>query len=56
MPEGHTTHALAGRLNDAFAGSPVGVVSPQGRRASTVRTQVVAGGNLFWCGRCQRRR
>ena len=23
---------------------------------SKVRTQVVAGRNLFWCGRCQRRR
>ena len=23
---------------------------------STVRTQVIAGRNLFWCGRCQRRR
>jgi len=23
---------------------------------SRVRTQVVAGRNLFWCGRCQRRR
>jgi endonuclease-8 len=33
MPEGHTTHALAGRLNHAFAGSPVGVCSPQGRFA-----------------------
>lgn len=33
MPEGHTTHALARRLNVAFAGSPVGVSSPQGRFA-----------------------
>jgi endonuclease-8 len=31
MPEGHTTHALAGRLNRAFAGSPVAVSSPQGK-------------------------
>jgi len=31
MPEGHTTHALAGRLNQAFAGSAVAVSSPQGR-------------------------
>ena len=31
MPEGHTTHALAGRLNRAFAGAPVAVSSPQGR-------------------------
>ena len=33
MPEGHTTHALAARLNRAFAGSPVDVCSPQGRFA-----------------------
>jgi endonuclease-8 len=33
MPEGHTTHALAGRLNRAFAGSTVEVLSPQGRFA-----------------------
>ena len=31
MPEGHTTHALAERLDRAFAGSPVAVSSPQGR-------------------------
>jgi len=31
MPEGHTTHALAGRLDRAFAGSPVAVSSPQGK-------------------------
>ena len=31
MPEGHTTHALVARLDRAFAGSPVGVSSPQGR-------------------------
>jgi endonuclease-8 len=33
MPEGHTIHALAGRLDRAFAGSPVAVSSPQGRFA-----------------------
>jgi len=33
MPEGHTTHALASRLNVAFAGSAVGVSSPQGKFA-----------------------
>jgi endonuclease-8 len=33
MPEGHTTHAVAGRLNRAFAGSPVEVLSPQGKFA-----------------------
>ena len=33
MPEGHTTHALAGRLNKAFGGSPVSASSPQGRFA-----------------------
>lgn len=31
MPEGHTTHALAARLNHAFAGSGVAVSSPQGK-------------------------
>ena len=31
MPEGHTIHALAGRLERAFAGRPVEVSSPQGR-------------------------
>ena len=31
MPEGHTTHALAVRLDRAFAGSPVAVSSPQGK-------------------------
>lgn len=31
MPEGHTTHALATRLDRAFAGSSVAVSSPQGR-------------------------
>jgi endonuclease-8 len=31
VPEGHTTHALAARLNRAFAGSPVAVSSPQGK-------------------------
>jgi len=33
MPEGHTIHALARRLDRAFAGSPVAVSSPQGRFA-----------------------
>ena len=33
MPEGHTLHALAGRVHHAFAGSPVAVSSPQGRFA-----------------------
>jgi len=33
VPEGHTTHALAIRLNHAFAGSPLEVSSPQGRFA-----------------------
>jgi endonuclease-8 len=31
MPEGHTTHVLAGLLDRAFAGAPVAVCSPQGR-------------------------
>jgi endonuclease-8 len=34
MPEGHTLHALAGRLDRAFAGSPVAATSPQGRFAA----------------------
>jgi endonuclease-8 len=34
MPEGHTTHALAARLNQGFEGSPVSVSSPQGRFAA----------------------
>jgi len=34
MPEGHTTHALAGRIRQAFAGSPVAVSSPQGKFAA----------------------
>jgi endonuclease VIII len=33
MPEGHTTHALAGRLNHGFAGSTALVSSPQGKFA-----------------------
>ncbi len=31
MPEGHVTHALAGRIGRAFAGRPTAVSSPQGR-------------------------
>jgi len=31
MPEGHVTHALAGRIGSAFAGRPTAVSSPQGR-------------------------
>ena len=31
MPEGHTLHRLASALDDAFAGHPVRVSSPQGR-------------------------
>jgi endonuclease VIII len=31
MPEGHITHALAGRIGRAFAGRPTAVSSPQGR-------------------------
>ena len=33
MPEGHVTHALAGRIARAFAGRPAVVTSPQGRFA-----------------------
>lgn len=35
MPEGHTLHALAGRLDTAFAGTEVHVASPQGRFAES---------------------
>jgi endonuclease-8 len=35
MPEGHTLHRLAGELDDAFAGRPVRVGSPQGRFADS---------------------
>src|SRR5699024_2364664 len=34
MPEGHTIHALADRLNRAFAGTTVHASSPQGRFAA----------------------
>lgn len=34
MPEGHTIHALAARLEGAFGGAPVRASSPQGRFAS----------------------
>lgn len=33
MPEGHTIHALAARIDRAFAGRPVDATSPQGRFA-----------------------
>jgi endonuclease-8 len=35
MPEGHTLHRLATGLDDAFAGHPVRVSSPQGRFAES---------------------
>jgi endonuclease VIII len=35
MPEGHTLHRLATALDDAFAGHPVRVRSPQGRFAES---------------------
>ena len=34
MPEGHTIHALAARLNRTLGGKPVDVTSPQGRFAA----------------------
>lgn len=34
MPEGHTIHALARRIDRRFAGEPVAVTSPQGRFAA----------------------
>lgn len=37
MPEGHTIHALAGRLGRAFGGRPVEATSPQGRFADEAR-------------------
>ncbi|AKT50521.1 Fpg/Nei family DNA glycosylase [Arsenicicoccus sp. oral taxon 190] len=55
MPEGHTIHALARRLNRAYADLPVRITSPQGRFAESaalldgtrfVRAQA-AGKNLF---------
>ncbi len=33
MPEGHTIHALAGRIDRSFGGRPVSASSPQGRFA-----------------------
>jgi endonuclease VIII len=55
MPEGHTTHALAGRLGQAFAGLPASVSSPQGKFEGgaalldglTVRTASAWGKHLF---------
>lgn len=35
MPEGHTTHRLAQRHQDCYAGAPVAVSSPQGRFAAS---------------------
>jgi endonuclease-8 len=37
MPEGHTIHALAGRLGRAFGGRPVQASSPQGRFVDEAR-------------------
>lgn len=37
MPEGHTIHALADRLERAFGGRPVEASSPQGRFATQAR-------------------
>jgi endonuclease-8 len=55
----HTAAVSGARLGDRFerrfnlykrTGEPCRVCG------SKVRTQLVAGRNLFWCGRCQRRR
>ena len=55
----HTAVLTGARLGDRFerrfylykrTGEPCHVCG------SRVRTQLVAGRNLFWCGRCQRRR
>ncbi|QQS01470.1 MAG: Fpg/Nei family DNA glycosylase [Austwickia sp.] len=37
MPEGHTIHALARRIERRFGGMPVAVTSPQGRFAAEAR-------------------
>jgi len=55
MPEGHTLHRLATALDEAFAGRPVRVSSPQGRFADsaalldgrTLRTAESWGKHLF---------
>jgi endonuclease-8 len=55
----HTAAVTGARLGDRFerrfylyrrTGEPCRVCG------SRIRTQLVAGRNLFWCGRCQRRR
>ncbi len=55
MPEGHTIHALAARLDRAFAGHPLAATSPQGRFAleatqldgRRLRGSSAAGKHLF---------
>lgn len=55
MPEGHTLHRLASALDEAFAGHPVRVSSPQGRFAESaalldgrvLRSATSAGKHLF---------
>lgn len=55
MPEGHTIHALADRLESAFGGRPVRASSPQGRFSSgaaridghVLETATAAGKHLF---------
>jgi formamidopyrimidine-DNA glycosylase len=37
VPEGHTIHALARRIERRFGGMPVAVTSPQGRFAAEAR-------------------
>ena len=47
MPEGHTLHALAGRVHHAFAGTTVATSSPQGRfedGAALLDGRVMRGG------------
>ncbi|MEO7448586.1 MAG: DNA-formamidopyrimidine glycosylase family protein, partial [Humibacillus sp.] len=46
MPEGHTIHALAGRIDRSFGGRPVSASSPQGRfsdEAGRLDGEVVEG-------------
>lgn len=65
MPEGHTLHRLALDLTDARSprrddhGGEVYVARRTGLPCwvcgAKVRTELLAGRNLFECGRCQRR-
>ncbi|HEX2289239.1 MAG TPA: Fpg/Nei family DNA glycosylase, partial [Pseudonocardiaceae bacterium] len=45
MPEGHTTHRLAGAHQRCYGGSPVAVSSPQGRFAAAAAQ---LDGRVLW--------